>query len=89
MDIDDDGDGVIDILDTRPLEPGVDPIPVENNQQKSSKSNDKGTVSIDTNIILALIVISSIVTFAIVWRAKKSKSNDEASEEPQTMEVEV
>ena len=78
---DDDGDGVIDILDTRPLDSGVTIIQPGDENSDSSESKESGVITISIQDIAILLAISSAVTITFLWRAKKKESEKEVEKE--------
>ena len=78
---DDDGDGVIDILDTRPLDSGVTIIQPGDQNSDSSESKESGVITISIQDIAILLVISSAVTITFLWRAKKKQAEKEVEKE--------
>ena len=73
--VDLDRDGVIDILDTRPLDSGGTIIQPGNQNSDSIQSEESGVITISIQDILILLAISSAVTITFLWRAKKKESN--------------
>ena len=73
---DDDGDGVIDKLDTKPLEYGQVPVYSEDKEISNSVSTNEGTITIDIQDIMILLAISSMLTLGFLWRAKRVQSEE-------------